>query len=75
VLNAANEAAVSRFLAGELAFLDIVPACRAALEQHPYSATPTLPELARLDRWARQEVARWTSLRTPALSSPRSNPV
>jgi 1-deoxy-D-xylulose-5-phosphate reductoisomerase len=73
VVNAANEAAVGRFLAGELAFLDIVPACRAVLEQHSYSATPTLAELARLDRWARQEVARWTSLRTlvpKVLSSP-----
>src|SRR5262245_52934960 len=62
VVNAANEAAVDRFLAGELAFLDIVPACRAVLEQHSFSTTPTLAELARLDRWARQEVARWTSL-------------
>jgi 1-deoxy-D-xylulose-5-phosphate reductoisomerase len=70
VLNAANEAAVGKFLAGELEFLDIVPACRAALDQHPFSADPTLTDLARLDRWARQEVARWTSLRNPALSSP-----
>lgn len=74
VLNAANEEAVSRFLAGELAFLDIVRACRAALEHHAFSPSPTLTELARLDRWARQEVARWTNLRTPALSSPSRNP-
>ena len=59
VLNAANEAAVGRFLAGDLAFLDIPRACRAALENHHFSARPTLAELARLDRWARQEVARW----------------
>ncbi len=70
VLNAANEAAVGKFLAGELAFLDIVAACRAALDHHDYSATPTLAELARLDRWARQEVARWTAHRSPTLSSP-----
>ncbi len=70
VLNAANEAAVGHFLAGELAFLDIVTACRAALDHHDYSATPTLTELARLDRWARQEVARWTAHRSPTLSSP-----
>jgi 1-deoxy-D-xylulose-5-phosphate reductoisomerase len=63
VLNAANEAAVARFLAGELRFLDIVPACRAVLDHHHYSATPTLAELAATDRWARQEVARWTAPR------------
>jgi 1-deoxy-D-xylulose-5-phosphate reductoisomerase len=60
VLNAANEAAVGRFLAGDLRFLDIPRVCRAVLDHHPYSARPTLAELIRLDRWARQEVARWT---------------
>jgi 1-deoxy-D-xylulose-5-phosphate reductoisomerase len=59
VVNAANEAAVGRFLAGKLRFLDIVPACRTVLENHPYSPTPTLAELASLDRWARQEIAKW----------------
>jgi 1-deoxy-D-xylulose-5-phosphate reductoisomerase len=63
VLNAANEAAVGRFLAGDLDFLDIPRACRAALDHHNYSPTPTLAELAACDRWARQEVARWTSPR------------
>jgi 1-deoxy-D-xylulose-5-phosphate reductoisomerase len=61
VLNAANEAAVGRFLAGELRFLDIPRACRDVLEHHHYSARPTLSELDSLDRWARQEVNRWTS--------------
>ena len=61
VLNAANEAAVERFLAGELAFLDVPRACRAALDQHHYSPAPTLAELAACDRRARQEVGRWTS--------------
>ncbi len=59
VLNAANEAAVGRFLAGELPFLDIPRACRAVLENHHFSARPTLTELAALDRWARHEVALW----------------
>jgi 1-deoxy-D-xylulose-5-phosphate reductoisomerase len=63
VLNAANEAAVGRFLAGELSFLDIPRACRAALDYHNYSPTPTLDELAASDGWARQEIGRWTSLR------------
>ncbi len=66
VLNAANEAAVARFLAGELAFLDVPRACRAALDQHHYSPAPTLAELAACDRRARQEVGRWnSSLRHP----------
>jgi 1-deoxy-D-xylulose-5-phosphate reductoisomerase len=59
VLNAANEEAVKRFLDGNLAFLDIPRACRAALDHHHFSARPSLAELANLDRWARQEVSRW----------------
>jgi 1-deoxy-D-xylulose-5-phosphate reductoisomerase len=69
VLNAANEAAVGRFLAGELRFLDITRACREVLAHHAFSARPSLAELARLDRWARQEVSRWIT------SKPRSVPV
>jgi 1-deoxy-D-xylulose-5-phosphate reductoisomerase len=59
VLNAANEAAVGRFLAGELRFLDIPRVCRDVLASHNYSPRPTLAELNAGDRWARQEVARW----------------
>ena len=59
VLNAANEEAVGRFLAGELPFLDIPRVCRAVLDHHNFSARPTLAELAALDRWAREEVAHW----------------
>ncbi len=59
VLNAANEAAVGRFLAGELRFLDITRVCRDVLAHHEYSPRPSLAELAALDRWARQEVGRW----------------
>ena len=36
VLNAANEAAVASFLAGEMPFTEIVPACRAVLESHTF---------------------------------------
>ncbi len=61
VLNAANEAAVARFLAGELRFLDITRVCRAALDHHHYTARPTLADLHAGDRWARQEVGRWIS--------------
>ncbi len=59
VLNGANEAAVAAFLAGEIGFTDIVPACRAVLEHHPFDPNPSLETLVRLDRWAREEVSRW----------------
>jgi 1-deoxy-D-xylulose-5-phosphate reductoisomerase len=68
VLNAANEAAVGRFLAGDLGFLDIPRVCRDVLENHHYSARPTLAELADIDRWARQEVDRWTTTKACALT-------
>jgi 1-deoxy-D-xylulose-5-phosphate reductoisomerase len=58
-LNAANEAAVARFLDGSLRFPDIARACRAALQGHPYDPRPTLDDLWRVDAWARREVARW----------------
>ncbi|MDA7978240.1 MAG: 1-deoxy-D-xylulose-5-phosphate reductoisomerase [Pirellulales bacterium] len=59
VLNAANECAVAAFLAGEISFIDIVPACRGVLEQHNYCPEPSLDELLALDGWARREVRRW----------------
>jgi 1-deoxy-D-xylulose-5-phosphate reductoisomerase len=64
VLNAANEAAVGRFLANNLAFLDIARCCRAVLDSHDYEPRPTLERLVALDAWARQEVMRWTRPRT-----------
>jgi len=72
VLNAANEAAVGRFLAGQLRFLDIPRACRTILDHHNYSARPTLTELAAVDRWARQEVARWNP-KTPSRIESRNS--
>jgi 1-deoxy-D-xylulose-5-phosphate reductoisomerase len=59
VLNAANEAAVGRFLGGTLPFLDIPRVCRDVLDAHAFHASPTLQELVALDQWARQEVDRW----------------
>jgi 1-deoxy-D-xylulose-5-phosphate reductoisomerase len=61
VLNAANEIAVGRFLAGELPFTDIPRACRAVLEAHTFDPSPTLTDLFRLDEWARKETHRWRS--------------
>jgi 1-deoxy-D-xylulose-5-phosphate reductoisomerase len=61
VLNGANEAAVERFLAGTLRFVEIARVCRDVLESHEFRAYPTLAELLAADQWARQEVARWVS--------------
>lgn len=58
-LNAANEAAVGRFLGGEIGFLDISAACRAALDHHEYDPRPTLDRLWKVDAAARLEVLRW----------------
>jgi 1-deoxy-D-xylulose-5-phosphate reductoisomerase len=58
-LNAANEMAVSRFLNGEIGFLDIARACRAALDHHAFDPRPSLADLWKVDAKARQEVARW----------------
>jgi 1-deoxy-D-xylulose-5-phosphate reductoisomerase len=64
VLNAANESAVSAFLDGQLSFLDIPRVCREVLNHHHYSERPSLSELNAQDRWARQEVFRWITVKT-----------
>ncbi|HKD37540.1 MAG TPA: 1-deoxy-D-xylulose-5-phosphate reductoisomerase [Pirellulales bacterium] len=61
VLNAANEAAVERFLAGRLPFVEIVPLCRRIVTHHQFDPSPTLARLLELDAWAREEVSRWNS--------------
>ena len=69
VLNAANEVAVERFLKGELAFLDIARAARTALDHHNFSPTPSLADLFQCDRWARQEIIRWTSKKNQTMQA------
>ena len=59
-LNAANEAAVARFLDGTIGFLDIPRACRAVLDSHTFDPNPTLDGLWKVDAWARREIGRWT---------------
>ena len=59
VLNAANEAAVTGFLRGQIRFMDVVPACRAVLDEHNYDPSPTLQQLWELDAWARKEMTKW----------------
>ena len=58
-LNAANEAAVARFLKGDIGFLDIARVCRAALDNHTFDPRPTLDALWNVDARARREVDRW----------------
>jgi 1-deoxy-D-xylulose-5-phosphate reductoisomerase len=53
-LNAADETAVERFLAGDLPFLGIAPVVADALRRHPFSPAPTLDDLMRTDVWARE---------------------
>ncbi len=62
VLNGANEAAVAAFLKGRLGFHEIVPACQSIVDHHTFDPDPTLEEVLELDRWARQEVLRWTCI-------------
>lgn len=59
VLNAANEAAVAAFLAGNLGFQEIVTACREILEQHQVIDHPSLDQLLAADHWAREEIEAW----------------
>jgi 1-deoxy-D-xylulose-5-phosphate reductoisomerase len=60
VLNAANEIAVERFLSGALRLGDIIRACRAVLDHHTFDPSPTLEELLKIDRWARQQTRQWS---------------
>jgi 1-deoxy-D-xylulose-5-phosphate reductoisomerase len=57
VLNAANEVAVERFLAGELSFLSIVEIVSRVLDRHARAAAPieTIEDALQWDRWARNE--------------------
>lgn len=59
VLNAANEAAVELFLEGKIRLTEIAKICGKILHHHTFSPHPTLEELLRQDRWARDEVTRW----------------
>ena len=57
VLNAANEIAVERFLAGELPFTSIVDITSRVLERHAGSVAPigSVEDALRWDEWARNE--------------------
>ena len=57
VLNAANEIAVERFLAGELPFTGIVEVVSRVLERHAAAVAPiqSVDDALAWDGWARSE--------------------
>jgi 1-deoxy-D-xylulose-5-phosphate reductoisomerase len=56
VLNAANEIAVARFLAGDISLPEIPALIERAMDSHRHVPRPSLAEILEADRWARQEV-------------------
>jgi 1-deoxy-D-xylulose-5-phosphate reductoisomerase len=56
VLNAANEAAVSQFLAGQIAFTAIPQLIAKALAQVPWVAQPSLADILAVDAEARERL-------------------
>jgi 1-deoxy-D-xylulose-5-phosphate reductoisomerase len=61
VLNAANETAVSGFLAERLPFLGIAHIVEKALEHHSVIKHPSLEEILSADKWARNFVSKAVS--------------
>lgn len=59
VLNAANEVAVARFLANDLAYMDIANLLDATLQAHSPQPNPTLEEVEEADAWARTFAQTW----------------
>ncbi len=57
VLNAANEVAVARFLAGEIGFLDIARIVEACLAAMNHSAVASIDDVRAIDAAARQQAA------------------
>jgi 1-deoxy-D-xylulose-5-phosphate reductoisomerase len=57
VMNAANERAVARFLAGEIAFTDIAPSVAQAMDAHRPKAIHSIDDILAADRWARAQPA------------------
>jgi 1-deoxy-D-xylulose-5-phosphate reductoisomerase len=56
VLNAANEAAVARFLAGEIGFTDIARIVEQSLAEQGFAAPRSIAEVVEIDRSTRQRV-------------------
>ncbi|TBL77764.1 1-deoxy-D-xylulose-5-phosphate reductoisomerase [Paenibacillus thalictri] len=58
VYNAANEVAVSRFLNGDIGFLQIEHVIEQVLSQHAAVAAPDLESIMAADQWARTAASR-----------------
>jgi 1-deoxy-D-xylulose-5-phosphate reductoisomerase len=58
VLNAANEVAVDRFLAGGLGFTSIADVIERTMDAHKPIQVNTLAEVRSVDRWAREYAAK-----------------
>ncbi len=61
VFNAANEVAVSRFLAGEIRFLQIEDIIYDTISQHQAVHNPDLQEILHWDAWARLTAQQYTA--------------
>lgn len=56
VMNAANEAAVAAFSSGNISFMEISRLVESTMNAHQLQQAPSLDDLLRADRWARQTV-------------------
>ena len=65
VLNAANEIAVAAFLAGQIRFTDIAPACGETLERVAARPAATLDDALAADAEARAVARSWLKLAVP----------
>lgn len=72
VLNAADEIAVERFLAGSIGFLEIPRLVRKVMDAHTAIQRPGLDEILEADRWARAEGARLAARHPQSGSGVRS---
>ena len=61
VLNAANEEAVALFRKRLIEYADIARLTETVMDEHAFCADPTLDDLLRADRWARDELKRCTT--------------
>lgn len=60
VLNAANECAVARFLAGKCSYLDITDMIEYCMSEHKNIECPTVDEILETEKWAYEKIeSRW----------------
>ncbi len=58
VMNAANEVAVSAFMAGNITLDGICSVVRRTIDEHRLQQSPTLDDLLDADQWARSEATK-----------------